>query len=524
MKKKIFHISILVLVVATFTGCDKTGNFPGADVSPYIAIYDLRSFYKGTDITLTKESMLGYTSIAGVVVSDHRGKNLSSGLLMVQNKLRLNELRGIAIEIGNDAEKFIPGDSVIVNITGGTMKRIDGLLQITGLTGNAVTKVVSDVEIPINRVPSSYIIANPDKYESTEVVIVKGGFDPLPQPTETYIGDKKVNDGFGDFTLHTEPTATFANTSLPGMANFMGVIEYSKNSDGSYAPNLRIRKPEDITILSSTLIKAAIVVSGFVTDVEGTDLNGEYIQLLATRDIDFSVTPFSLVTSNNTSSYTPTGYPANGWATGGLRNYKFNLTSGIAKRGTYFYVGNSAKLINGQNSTSMAQGNWIVSKNYGSVAGDGLGSPNTNLFINSGTYTCGIGIFEGTTVTATSVPIDVIFIGYNGSVFNANSNPPVGLRITNTDWYDVVNPITLVEQPFYKQGSNTICLAYGTPADAGWFYKLGGEYNSRLGRWVKARAQRVVDLSKTSTLDEIEKEFPIGDGTAEGLIPTKVVE
>lgn len=525
MKKLMLNAMLLLLSFTAIMlgGCNKTGNFPGADVSPYIAIYDLRSFYKGTDFALNTQSMLGATGITGVVVSDHSGKNLTPGLLMVQDKLRLNELRGIAINIGADADKYVPGDSVIVNLTGGVMKRVDGLLQVNNVNASAVTKVASGVSIPINRVPSSYILADPDKYESTELVIVKGGFDPIPAPTDTYKGDKLVNDGFGDFTLHTEAAATFANTPLPGMANFFGVIQYAAGTDGKYTPQLRIRKLNDITVLSSTITQAAIVISGFVTDVEGTDLNGEYIQLLATRDIDFSVTPFSLVTNNNTSSYTPTGFLTNGWATGGLRNYKFDLKTGKAAKGTYFYVGNTAKLINGVGSTSMAQGNWIVSKNYGGTPGDGFGTANTNLFINSGTYACGIAIFEGTTVTSTSVPIDVVFIGYNGSVLS-NTNPPVGLRICNTDWYDIVNPVTLVSQPFYKQGSNTIALTYGTPADAGWYYKLGGEYNVRLGRWVKARGQRLVDLSKTSTIDELEKEFPVGDGTTEGLIPTKVVQ
>jgi len=35
---------------------------------------------------------------------------------------------------------------------------------------------------------------------------------------------------------------------------------------------------------------------------------------------------------------------------------------------------------------------------------------------------------------------------------------------------------------------------------------LGGEYNVALGRWMKARSQTNVQLSKTSTLAEIEGE------------------
>lgn len=526
MKKILLNIMFLSCLGALFVACDKTGNFPGADVNPNIAIYDLRSFYKGVDYPLTVKSMMGAVGITGTVVSDHSGHNIPEGLLMVQDKLRLNELRGIAIDIGDAANNYVPGDSVTVNLTGGVMKRVDGLLVVTGVNPSAVTKIASGKTIPVNRVPSSYIMADPDKYESTEVAIVKGGFDPIPEPTDTYLGDKVVNDGFGDFTLHTEASATFAGQPLPGMANFFGVIAYNKDENGNYVPHLRIRKPEDITILSATITRAAIVISGYIGDVEGTDLDGEYMQFLATQDINFSATPYSVVIHNTSSGYQPTGVPLDGWATGGTtgkRAYKFDLTSGTVKKGDYFYVGNSSKLINGQGSASMAEGKWIVSRNTGQVAGDGIGAKSTDLFLNgTSAYTDGIAVFQGTTVTKYTVPIDVVITGYNGAILNVAQE--AGLRITNTDWYDIVNPVTLEQQPYYKQGSNTICLTRPAPAGAGWFYKLGGEYNVRLGRWVKARSQRTIDLSLTSTLDELEKEYPASDGTTEGWLPTKVVE
>lgn len=519
MKKLILNIGCLIATLIYLTGCDKIGNFPGATVNPHIALYDLRSFYKEVDFPLNRTSMLGAVGITGLVVSDHTGKNMTAGLLMVQDRWRLNELRGIAINIGADAENYVAGDSVTVNLEGGVMKRIDGMLQITGVNASAVKKIAGGKTIPVNRVPSSYILADPDKYESTELVIVKGGFDPIPAPTDNYSGEKLVNDGFGYFTLNTKSSATFASTPLPGMANFFGVIEYKKESDGKYTPQLRIRKPDDITILSSTITQAAIVISGYLPMVEGTPLtDGEYIQFLATKDINFAVTPFSVVTHNTNSGYSPTGVPADGWATAGKRSYKFNLTSGTAAKGTYFYVGgNSRKLINGTGSTSIANANWIVARNTSLVAGDGIGDKNADLLLNgTSAFSDGIAVFEGTTVTKTTVPIDVIITGVNGAILNIASE--AGLRITNTDWYDIINPVTLVPQPFYKQGSNTIALNRPSPTNAGFFYKLSGEYNIRLGRWVNARTQNRVDLNITSTLDELEGEFP------NGVKPTKVVQ
>lgn len=526
MKKSFQNIIMMVLAVMVIGGCDKTGNFPGADVSPYVAIFDLRSLHKGQDLQLNKESMLGYTGISGTVVSDHRGRNLRPGMLMVQDKLRLNELRGIAIDIGAAAEQYIPGDSVSVNLVGAVMKRIDGLLQITGVNPSAITKIASGVTIPINRVPSTNILANPDKYESTEIVIVKGSFDPAPGPNDVYSGDKMVNDGFDNITFHTEHTASFANNRLPGMANFFGVIDYTRDNAGNYTPHFRIRDSVDIRILSSTINRADIVISGFMADVEGTpDPNGEYIQFLATRNIDFSVTPFCAVTHNTNSGYQPTGVPLNGWATGGSRSYKFNLTSGTVTKGQYFYVGNSVKLINGVNSTSIANAKWIISRNTQTTPGDGLGNANADLLLNGvSLFTDGIAVFEGTTVNKFSVPIDVIITGYNGAILNIAQQ--AGLRIANNDWYDIVNPVTLEPQPFYKQGSNTICLLRPSPSNVGWFYKLGGVYNAGLGRWVKARAQGAVDLEKTSTLDQLEQEGPVvvTVGETEMRMPTKVIK
>lgn len=519
MKKLTLNISLLLSTLFLLAGCDKAGNFPGGEVNPHIAIYDLRSFYKGTDYPLTQASMLGSIGVTGVVVSDHTGKNMTSGLLMLQNKWRLNELRGIAVNIGADAANYVPGDSVTVNLVGGVMKQVDGMLQVTGVNGSAVVKVASGKTIAVNRVPSRFILADPAKYESTEVVIVKGGFDPIPAPTDTYKGDKLVNDGFGNFTLHTESAATFANAPLPGMANFFGVVEYTKAADGKYTPHLRIRKPEDIRVLSSTITRAAIVISGFLPMPEGTpSTNGEYMQFLATRDIDFAVTPYCIVTHNTNSAYQPTGAPANGWAAGGRRSYKFNLTTGKVTKGEYFYVGgNSNKLINGVGSTSISASKWIVSKNTGSSAGDGLGDINADLLLNGTSgFADGIAVFEGLTVTASTTPIDVIITGANGAILDLAKG--AGLRIANTDWYDIVNPVTLDAQPLYKQGSNTICLSRPAPTNAGFFYKLGGEYNIRLGRWVTARSQNRVDLAIDSKINEIESEFPAG------TMPTKVIE
>ena len=500
--KKLATYILCLFSLSLFWGCKKD-NYPGGRVSPYIAIYDLRNIYKGGEVTLSKDNLLGSTSITAMVVSDHSGGNLPQGLLVVQDRRRLNELRGISIALGAEAANYVPGDSVTIAVEGGVLKQVDGVLQITGLNASAVTKISSGNTIPANRVASSAILANPGKYESTLVVIVKGGFNPLPAAGETLSGDKQLNDGFGEIRLRTEPTATFANTPAPFNANYFSIVFNSQTAGGNSVPQLRLRTGNDVVILSSTPERTPVVITGFMSDVAGGDGNYEYVQMMATEDINFAQTPYSVVVTNNANASTPTGYPANGWATGGMRTFKFNITSGSAQKGTFFYVGGTGKMINGSASTSMATSNWVRSFNYTNTNGDGFGNMTSGLLANSGNAS-GIAVFAETAVNVNSKPVDVIFISTGGSLFTPGT-PGMGYRIANTDFYDIKNPITLEDQPFYRSGSNTMALTYNT-ADLGIFNMLGGEFNPALGRWIKARAQNNVLLTKQSPVSAIEGE------------------
>ena len=492
--KNIFIWSLLLLTAGIFGGCKKDGNYPGARVSPYISLYDLRNSFKGNDITLNEENMFGATKISALVVSDHSGGNLPEGMLVVQDARRLGQLRGISIPLGAEAANYAVGDSLIINVGGKMLKRVDGILQITGVTTSDITKVASGIAIAPSIVTANKIIDNPSNYESTLVTITSAGFDPSIPAGSTYEGDRIINDGFANIVLHTEPTASFAADPLPYLANFTGIVV--PGSDGT--PQLRPRVESDITILSATAPKiSAIVITGYLTDPTGSDANHEYIQLLATKDIDFSVTPFSIVTTNNAGTALPTGVPPNGWATGGGRTYKIDITSGSVLKGQYFYVGANAKIW-GSASAEVTTAFWVT-KMYATVDGDGFGTKTSNLLANSGNAG-GIAVFEGITVEESTIPDDVIFYGGNGSLFNAGP-PARGYRITNTDYYDMVNPVTLEDQPFFAQGSNTGKFSFPTTSN---FTRLNGTYNKTTGRWTQARLQTNIPLTTTSTVAEIE--------------------
>jgi hypothetical protein len=494
---------ILCLLYASLMwGCKKDG-YPGGRISPYMALYDVRNLYRGEDVTLTRDNMLGSTSIAVMVVSDHSGNNLPEGLLVVQDNRRLSQLRGLAIPLGADAASYVPGDSLHINVEGAVLTRVNGNLQLTGITKDRIKVVSSGNTIPLRRVPINKILDKPEDYESTLAVIVKGCFNPLPDAADTFAGDKTLNDGFGNLTLRTSSKAAFAGSNVPLLANYFCIVHNEPSGD-SVLPQLYLRTGDDIDVLTTELEVSPVVIAGYMADVKGGDGNYEYVQLLATRDINFADSPFAVVVTNNANASTPTGYPAKGWATGDKRTYKFNLYSGTVSKGEFFYVGGAGKRINGSGSTSMAGSKWIRAFNYVNIDGDGFGTKTGGLFANSGNAS-GVAVFKDSNVTADSRPVDVIFIGTSGSLYTPGP-PALGYRITNNDYYDVKDPITKKDQPFYQNGSNTMGLVYNTPSDQGYYNMLGGEYNVSLGRWTKARVQNVLLLTKESALTEIEGE------------------
>ena len=362
MKKLTLYIAGL-FTLAFVGSCKKEGNYPGATLSPYIAMYDVRNLYKGQDVTLSKDNLFGAESIAGVVISDHSGANTPAGLLVVQDSRRLARLRGISISLGPDAANYVPGDSVHIVVEGGMLKKVNGILQLTGITNDKVKKIASGRPLTAFSVKSNEVLAAPADFESTLISVSRAGFDPNLPPGSTYAGDRIINDGFGNITLHTEAGAAFANKTLPYLSTFTGII--FNGQDG--LPTLWPRVESDIRILSATAPKiASIIITGYLADPTGTDANYEYIQLMATRNIDFAVTPFAVVTNNNAGTSI---FPSDGWATGAARTYKFNLTSGTVQKGEYFYVG-ANKNIWGANSTDISSSKWF-GKMYGSVNGDG---------------------------------------------------------------------------------------------------------------------------------------------------------
>lgn len=507
--KKIFYL--LLSVFAVFSACKKNDYAAGV-LSPITSLEDVRNLYKGSDVTITPDLLNSAHQVVGVVISDFSEGNSPEGILVIQNN-RNKRIRGIAISIGSAAANYLPGDSLKVNLDGSILKKINGSLQLTGITEAGIEKLSSGNATTVQSVSTLTVNANPGLYESTLVLIGGGNFSPAPSVGETYAGDKTLVNGTNSVMLHTETNATYAAELLPLTVNATGIVHMSQAEDGAAQVNVWPRSFKDIVDISDPIIdpiasKDKILITGYVNNSAGGDGNNEYIQLIATDDIDFKKTPFSLITCYNAggTSPNPGAAPGAGWVTGGGRTYKFNLSSGLVKKGEFFYVGGSNKRINGANSTDISSAKWIRSIAYTANAGDnGVGDKSTGLFPNSGNAS-GIAIFAGTNIKEETVPLDIVFFGGKGKTTIVDEVNGRGYRIADNDHYSAVEEGTTNTQPFFYQGTNLYVIDHysGTEADKGFFVKLGGEFNTTTKTWTTPRGHLYYNMTISTLLSEIE--------------------
>jgi len=186
-----------------------------------------------------------------------------------------------------------------------------------------------------------------------------------------------------------------------------------------------------ILIAFSTLIGFAqislaqgpgLVISEFLANPAGTDSPFEYVELVATKTIDFSVTPYSVVFTNNGTA------TASGWIAGGGITYGFDISTGIVNQGDVVYVGGS---------TMVPTGTKLRVINTGTTNGDGFGNFNTGGVLgNGGGNADGIGVFAlpTTSLTSNTVPIDAIFFG-TGTGTAVVSGGTAGYQMPYNDLY-----------------------------------------------------------------------------------------
>jgi hypothetical protein len=141
-----------------------------------------------------------------------------------------------------------------------------------------------------------------------------------------------------------------------------------------------------------------LVISELLANPPSTDNSFEWVELVATKPIDFSVTPYSVVVCNNGTATT------NGWIAGGALSYGFSITTGTVNTGDVVYVGGS---------TMLPTGTKLRTINVVTTAGDGFGSTGAGVFGNGGANADGVAVFNMAigSVTNSSVPVDALFYG-----------------------------------------------------------------------------------------------------------------
>lgn len=165
-----------------------------------------------------------------------------------------------------------------------------------------------------------------------------------------------------------------------------------------------------------------LIISEFNQNPSGSDSPYEYVEFLATDDIDFSVTPFTIIVSNNGTA------TANGWVEGAYISYAFEISTGTVSVGDVVYVG----------GTSMAPtGTILRAINTGVVGGDGgIGNASTGGVLgNGGGNADGIAVFNLpiASITAATVPTDAILFGTG--IGGAFFSPSEGYQLPENDFY-----------------------------------------------------------------------------------------
>ena len=160
-----------------------------------------------------------------------------------------------------------------------------------------------------------------------------------------------------------------------------------------------------ITLITFLVIKLSaqnpgLVISEFFPNPAGADSCHEFVELIATKPINFGLTPYTVIVNNNGNATTA------GWIAGGSISYAFAITSGSVAAGNVVYVGGSCMVPAGQKLR-------VLNVKY--VNGDGgIGNPAAaGVFGNGGGNADGVAVFDlpVASITNSSVPKDALFFG-----------------------------------------------------------------------------------------------------------------
>lgn len=242
MKKIYLYFSLLLTMVALLmSSCEKEMEF-ALPAQHFISIGELREMYQGESLTLTGKDKGGDLFIGGVVISNPDLKNNPEGKIILQNYAN-GQLRGIALAMEEHLNRYKEGDSIIAKVEGCVLERVDGILQVSGLTVLEVGRISAGNEQKIHLSTDNFgsVLADRDTYESTLVRLLSA--DVLDVERGQTFGDKDVelSDGSSTIFIKTKKTANLAAAEVPIEGNFTGIMLYTDSQE----PYLSLRSSAD---------------------------------------------------------------------------------------------------------------------------------------------------------------------------------------------------------------------------------------------------------------------------------------
>lgn len=242
MKKIIFYASSVFAVLSFWMVSCKQEKEHMLSLQNFISIGELRSMYQGEPITISSQKNNEDIFISGIIISNTAQGNHPEGKIIVQNNTD-GQLRGIVLALDESITRYQIGDSIVAKVEGKKLERVDGALQVSGLTirevGRITTNNAQAVHIETNDLAS--IVANREVYESTLVRVL--GVDVSDVVRDQTFIDKEVelSDGNNEISLAVRETAAFAAALVPFFGNFTGILQYPE----AQQPRLWMRSGED---------------------------------------------------------------------------------------------------------------------------------------------------------------------------------------------------------------------------------------------------------------------------------------
>ena len=223
----------------------------------------------------------------------------------------------------------------------------------------------------------------------------------------------------------------------------------------------------DITASNDPVVPPAnpgLLISEFLADPTGSDAPFEWVELIATKNINFGVTPYTVVVANNGAATTK------GWRAGGTLTYAFQISTGQVIKGDVFYVGGSSMVPTGTKLRVITTS---------TTAGDGFGNASASgCFGNGGANADAVGVFNvaAALIDSSTVPVDAIFYGSG-----------LGTAVLNAG----VDGYTLPTNDRYSNG-HLIAGSFLAPNSAqGFHFRATGSYNFESGVYTTPRVWTV---------------------------------